>query len=104
MNFTAYDNQLLKEADRYLTNNDTTEILVADVGIPADDKQELFKWAVRVYDEYTPAELTGKYDWTGELILPDDDCTYLDIEDLYVPKFKEEVQESLIELYGTEEI
>ena len=73
MNFTAYDNQLLKEADRYLTNNNTTEILVADVGIPVNDKQELFKWAVRVYDEYTPAELTGKYDWTGELILLDDD-------------------------------
>ena len=103
MLFTKYDRQMLNEADRYLTNNDTTETLVAVVEIPADDKQALFKWAVRVYDEYEPSELVGEVDWTGEIIQKDDLCAYLDVEDNYVPKFPELIQEALIEIYGIEE-
>ena len=103
MNFAAYDNQLLKQADDYLTGEECQPAVIKGVGIPVNNLRELYEWAVRVFDNYEPKELAGKRDWTHELIREDDTCQYLDIEDNYVPMFMEEVQEALIELYGIEE-
>lgn len=99
----SYDNQLLKQADDYLTGEVYQPAVIKGVEIPVNKLGELYEWAVRVFDNYEPQELAGERDWTHELIRKDDTCQYLDIEDNYVPMFMEDVSEALIEIYGIEE-
>lgn len=98
----TYDKWLLDGAERHLAGDPYQPPKVKDIGIKAEDKQSIYKWAKKSYDEYHPSELEGVVDWTGEVIQRDDLCSYLDVEGWYVPNFRNEVVEAVIEFYGIE--